>query len=66
MTTYQPMKKPKGKELTAEQKQRNKEISKKRVGVEHRLGDVKVFALVYTAYRNFRIAGCIIGGRTSA
>ncbi len=35
VTTYQPMKKPKGKELTTEQKQTNKELSKERIGVEH-------------------------------
>ena len=52
--TYQPLKKPKGKELTAEQKQRNQEISKERIGVEHSIGGVKVFAIVYTVYRNFR------------
>ena len=52
--TYQPMKKPKGKELTAEQKQHNKDISKERIGVEHSIGGVKVFAIVHTVYRNFR------------
>ncbi len=30
-----PMKKPKGKELSAEQKAMNKEVSSKRVRVEH-------------------------------
>ncbi len=52
--TYQPMKKPKGKELTAEQKQNNKEISKERIGVEHSIGGVKVFDIVHAVYRNFR------------
>ena len=52
--TYQPTKKPKGKELTPEQKQQNKEISKERIGVEHSIGGVKVFAIVHTVYRNFR------------
>lgn len=52
--TYQPMKKPKGKELTAEQKQHNTDISKERIGVEHSIGGVKVFDIVHVVYRNFR------------
>jgi hypothetical protein len=40
VTTFQPMKKPKGKELTTEQKQKNKELSTERIGVEHSIGGV--------------------------
>jgi hypothetical protein len=54
VTTYQPMKKPKGKELTAEQKQNNKELSKERIGVEHSIGGIKVFRIVHDTLRNFR------------
>ena len=54
ITTYQPMKKPKGKELSIEQKQKNKELSKERIGVEHSIGGVKVFGIVHDIYRNFR------------
>ena len=36
-----PTKKPKGKELTQEQKQENKEISSLRILVEHAIGGVK-------------------------
>jgi hypothetical protein len=36
-----PVKKPKGKELTEEQKQENKEISSFRILVEHAIGGVK-------------------------
>lgn len=54
VTTYQPMKKPKGKELTTEQKQKNKELSAERIGVEHSIGDVKVFRIVHDTFRNFR------------
>jgi len=50
--TYQPTKKPKGKELTAEQKERNKQISKERIGVEHSIGGIKVFHIVRDVYRN--------------
>ena len=37
----QPQKKPKGKELTKEQKERNREISVDRVRIEHTIGSVK-------------------------
>lgn len=42
----QPQKKPKGKELTKEQKERNKEISADRVRVEHTIGSVKRLRIV--------------------
>jgi hypothetical protein len=54
VATYQPMKKPKGKELTLEQKQTNKELSKERIGVEHSIGGIKVFGIVHDVFRNFR------------
>jgi hypothetical protein len=54
VTTYQPMKKPKGKELTAEQKQNNKELSKERIGVEHSIGSIKFFRIAHDTLRNFR------------
>jgi hypothetical protein len=44
--TVQPTKKPKGKELTAEQKQRNRDISKERITIEHSIGGVKIFRIV--------------------
>ena len=54
VTTYQPMKKPKGKQLTTEQKQKNKELSRERIGVEHSIGGIKVFRIVHDIFRNFR------------
>lgn len=54
VTTYQPMKKPKSKELTIEQKQKNKELSAERIGVEHSIGGIKVFRIVHDTFRNFR------------
>jgi hypothetical protein len=54
VTTYQPMKKPKGKELSIEQKQKNKELSAERIGVEHSIGGIKVFRIVHDIFRNFR------------
>ena len=50
--TYQPKKKPKGKELTPEEKEQNRLISSERIGVEHSIGGVKVFAIVREIYRN--------------
>jgi hypothetical protein len=44
--TVQPTKKPKGKELTAEQKQRNRSISQERITIEHSIGGVKIFRIV--------------------
>ncbi|MBA3713342.1 MAG: transposase [Pyrinomonadaceae bacterium] len=41
-----PVKKSKGKELSAEQKASNKEVSKKRVGVEHSIRRVKGWRIV--------------------
>jgi hypothetical protein len=53
--TYQPKKKPKGKELTLEEKEQNRLISSDRIGVEHSIGGVKVFAIVREIYRNMTI-----------
>jgi hypothetical protein len=52
ITTYQPTKKLKGKELTPEQKERNQAISKERIRVEHSIGGVKVFGIVHQIFRN--------------
>jgi len=46
-----PLKKPKGKELSAEQKAMNKELSKKRVRVEHGIRRVKGWRIVRDEYR---------------
>ena len=42
----QPTKKPKGKELSTEQKDKNKEISSVRVRVEHAIGSIKRMKVV--------------------
>jgi hypothetical protein len=52
--THQPMKKPRGKELTAEQKDANRLISRVRVNVEHSLGGVKIFGIVHDIFRNIK------------
>ena len=61
-----PTKKPKGGELTPEQKQRNKEISKRRVRVEHGIRRVKGFRILRDQYRMARgifptVASAVVG-----
>jgi len=46
-----PIKKPKNKELTIEQKSENKEFSSKRIVVEHRIRSVKIFRVVQDRFR---------------
>jgi len=46
-----PMKKPRGKELSAQQKAENKELSKQRVRVEHGIRRVKGWRIVRDEYR---------------
>lgn len=53
-TTYQPKKKPRGGELTPEEKAQNQTISSERIGVEHSIGGVKVYHIVHDVYRNHR------------
>ena len=58
VTMIQPIKKPRGKELTPEQKESNRQISSVRVRVEHAIGGVKRFRIVKDQVRarkdNFR------------
>ena len=50
-----PQKKPKGKELTAEQQQRaNRGLSRLRIVVENIIRDLKIFRIVAERYRNRR------------
>jgi hypothetical protein len=50
--TFQPKKKPKGEELTDEEKQRNRELSSERVIVEHHIAGVKRSRIVHDTFRN--------------
>ena len=50
----QTLKKPKGKELTKEQKNNNKQISSVRVKVEHTIGKIKIFRIVKDTIRNWK------------
>ena len=49
-----PHKKPKGGELTKEQKRENRVISSSRVSNEHAIGFIKRFRIVSERYRNRR------------
>jgi hypothetical protein len=52
--TFQPKKKPKGGELTPEEKAQNATISSQRIGVEHSIGGVKVYRIVHDIFRNLK------------
>jgi DDE superfamily endonuclease len=52
--THQPKKKPRGKELTPEEKESNRLISRIRVKVEHSIGGIKVFRIVHDTFRNIK------------
>ena len=49
-----PFKKPKGGQLTAEQKEFNKELAKERVVIEHIIRHLKIFRILSERYRNRR------------
>ena len=51
VTIRMPTKKPKGKELTDEQKRENREISSYRILVEHAIGGVKKCRIVKDRFR---------------
>lgn len=53
-STAQPTKKPRGKELSPEQKEENRKISSKRVPIEHSIGGLKIFQSVATIFRNLK------------
>jgi len=52
VTTFQPKKKPRGGELTAAEKERNRDISSQRIPVEHHIGGIKRSHIVHDTYRN--------------
>jgi hypothetical protein len=54
VVTYQPKRKPRGKDLTPEEKEANRLISRVRVKVEHSIGGVKVFGIVHGVFRNIK------------
>jgi len=49
-----PYKKTKGKKLTVEQQQYNREHSRFRIAIEHKFAELKKFRILGEVYRNFR------------
>jgi DDE superfamily endonuclease/Helix-turn-helix of DDE superfamily endonuclease len=49
--TTTPTKKPKGKELTSEQKQENQQISRQRIFIEHLIRRLKIFRIAADKFR---------------
>ena len=54
VSIVQPKKKPRGKELTAEEKARNSEIARIRIRVEHAIASVKRYRIVKDKLRNWK------------
>lgn len=54
VTVIQPKKKPRGKELTAEDKENNRAVSSIRIRVEHAIGGVKRYRIVKDKIRNWK------------
>lgn len=54
VTIIQPKKKPRGGDLTLEQRTQNTAISKQRISVEHSIGGIKVFGIVGQVFRNVK------------
>lgn len=50
----QPKKKPRGRQLTYAEKDRNRRISKQRIYVEHSIGGIKVFSIVRDIFRHLK------------
>ena len=50
----QPKKKPRGRQLTYAEKDRNRRIAKQRISVEHSIGGVKVFSIVCDIFRHLK------------
>jgi hypothetical protein len=54
VTILQPKKKPRGGHLTVEEKERNREIARVRIRVEHAIGGVKRYRIVKDQLRNWK------------
>ncbi|WP_051023581.1 IS5/IS1182 family transposase [Synechococcus sp. PCC 7502] len=49
-----PNKKPRGKDLTKEQKQSNRTLARERIAIEHTFRKLKIFRILSGRYRNRR------------
>ncbi len=56
VTIIQPKKKPRGGQLSVDEKAANTRISKERIRIEHSIGGIKVFAIVQHIFRNLKPA----------
>jgi hypothetical protein len=54
VTIIQPLKKPKARELTDDEKEENKKISSKRVIVEHAIGGMKILRIIKDEIRIYK------------
>jgi len=52
--TLEPKKKPRGKELSEQDKANNRVIARLRVGIEHIIGSVKICRIVKDIFRNYK------------
>lgn len=55
LNVFMPKRKPKGKELPQQDKERNTKISRNRVLIEHVIGGIKRFRCIADTYRNIKI-----------
>ena len=54
VTMMQPKKKPRGQELTDQEKAKNREISSIRIRVEHAMSGIKRYRIVKDKLRNYK------------
>ena len=54
VSIVQPKKKPKGRELTVEEKENNRQISSIRIRVEHAIGGIKRYRIVKEKLRTYK------------
>ena len=47
-----PFRKPKGKELTLQQKKFNRRFNSERTTIEHTIGKMKIFKIIHDKFRN--------------
>jgi hypothetical protein len=53
VTIKQPKKKPRSRELTAEEKEENRQVSSQRIEVEHQIGGIKRCQILVQKFRNW-------------
>jgi len=55
VSVFRPTKKPKGRDLSPEEKQAKRAIAQERIAIEHTLAGVKVIRIVHDPFRNLRV-----------